>query len=254
MVILTKIVKYKKGSKGKYKVILDDGRELSFYEEVILKYQLLIKKEIDEDTMIEADQYNQECDVYYVALHSIENRFKSVYELRLWLKKREYPDEYIQKAIDTLQRQGYLNDQLYARSYINTQMLTTHNGPYKIMRELQEKKVDSDIIEEEIKVFTEEEEESRVQKLIEKEIKRNHTKGGIVLKQKIYNNLKLLGYDISVLNKVMERFSFGNDQEIAKKEYEKLYRKYSRKYEGEDLKRKIQEKMYLKGLKYEEES
>ena len=250
--MLTKIVKYKKGSKGKYKVILDDGRELSFYEEVILKYQLLIKKEIDEETMIDADQYNQECDVYYVALHSIENRFKSVYELRVWLQKREYPDEYIDKAIDSLQRQGYLNDRSFARSYINSQMLTTHNGPYKIIRELQEKKIDSDIIEEEIKAFTEEEEELRVRKLIEKEIRNNHTRGGVVLKQKIYNNLKLLGYDISVLNRLIEEFSFGNDVELAKKEYEKLYRKYSRKYEGEELKRKIQEKMYLKGLKYEE--
>ena len=250
--MLTKIVKYKKGSKGKYKVILDDGRELSFYEEVILKYQLLIKKEIDEETMIDADQYNQECDVYYVALHSIENRFKSVYELRVWLQKREYPDEYIDKAIDSLQRQGYLNDRSFAKSYINSQMLTTHNGPYKIIRELQEKKIDSDIIEEEIKAFTEEEEELRVRKLIEKEIRNNHTRGGVVLKQKIYNNLKLLGYDISVLNRLIEEFSFGNDVELAKKEYEKLYRKYSRKYEGEELKRKIQEKMYLKGLKYEE--
>ena len=100
--ILTKILKYKKGSKGKYKVILEDGRELSFYEEVILKYQLLLKKEIDDETLIEADQYNQECDVYYVALHSIENRYKSIYELRLWLKKREYPDDLIEQAISTL--------------------------------------------------------------------------------------------------------------------------------------------------------
>ena len=171
MVVHTKIVKYKKGSKGKYKVYLEDGRELSFYEEVILKYQLLLKKEIDEDTMIDADQYNQECDVYYVALHSIENRFKSVYELRLWLQKKEYPNDLIDKAIDTLLKQGYLNDRSYVKSYINSQMITTHKGPYKLIRELQEKKIDLDIIQEEINVFTEEEQEIRVRKLIEKDIR-----------------------------------------------------------------------------------
>lgn len=251
--MLTKIVKYKKGSKGKYKVVLEDGRELSFYEEVILKYQLLIKKEIDDETLIEADQYNQECDVYYVALHSIENRYKSIYELRLWLRKREYPDDLIEQAITTLKRQGYLNDLSYAKSYVNTQMITTHNGPYKIMRDLQEKKVDPEFIQEAIEVFNEEEQEERVHKLIEKDIRSNHTKGGVVLKQKIYNRLKLLGYDISVLNREIEQFSFGNNQEIAKKEYEKLMRKYSRKYEGEELKRVVNEKMYMKGLKYEDE-
>ena len=251
--ILTKIIKYKKGSRGKYKVYLEDGRELSFYEEVILKYQLLIKKEIDEETLIEADQYNQECDVYYVALHSIENRYKSVFELRMWLKNREYPDELIGKAIDTLKRQGYLNDLSYAKSYVNTQMITTHNGPYKIMRDLQDKKVDSEYIDEAISAFTDEDQEERVRKLIEKDIRSNHTKGGIVLKQKIYNRLKTLGYDISILNRMIEKYSFGNDTAIAKKEYEKLMRKYSRKYEGEELKRIVNEKMYMKGLKYEEE-
>ena len=253
MVIKTKIIRYKKGTRGKYKVYLEDGRELSFYEEVILKYQFLITTEIDEETLIKADQYNQECDVYYVALHSIENRFKSVYELRLWLRNKEYPNDLIEKTIETLLRQGYLNDRSYAKSYINTQMITSNKGPYKIVRELQEKKVDNDIIQEEIIVFNDEEQESRVHKLIEKEIRSNHTRGGIVLKQKIYNNLKMLGYDINVLNREIEKFSFGNDSSLAKKEYEKLYRKYSRKYEGNDLKRKIQEKMYLKGLKYEEE-
>jgi len=253
VVILLKIIKYKKGSKGKYKVFLDDGRELSFYEEVILKYQLLIKKEIDENTMIDADQYNQECDVYYTALHSIENRYKSVYELRGVLLKKEYPIEYIEKAIDLLLKQGYLNDRSFAKSYINTQIMTSHKGPYKIMRELQEKKIDEDIIREEIKLFTTEEQVERVHKLIEKEIKSNHSRGGVVLKQKIYNNLKLLGYDISILNQEIEKYTFENDSNLAKKEYDKYYRKYSRKYEGEELKRKIQEKLYLKGLKYEED-
>ena len=41
-----KIIKYRKGSKGLYKVELDDGRVLSLYEEVILKYELLLKREV----------------------------------------------------------------------------------------------------------------------------------------------------------------------------------------------------------------
>ena len=74
-----KIIKYKKGTKGKYKVFLDNDNTLVLYEDVILKYNLLLTKELDEKTMIEVDKYNQECDVYYTALSSINNRFKSVY-------------------------------------------------------------------------------------------------------------------------------------------------------------------------------
>ena len=77
-----KIIKYKKATKGRYKVLLDDNRELLLYEDVILKYNLLIKKDLDEEEIFEAEKYNQECDVYYVGLSSINNRFKSVLELR----------------------------------------------------------------------------------------------------------------------------------------------------------------------------
>lgn len=247
-----KVIKYKKLANSRYKVYLDDSHELLLYEDVILKYNLLIRKDIDEKLIIEMDKYNQEIDVYYVALNSIKNRFRSVYELRGILMKKEYPIDLIDKAISKLLEQGYLNDRSYCKSFINNQMITTNNGPYKIIRELNEKKVDSNIIDEEILVFDEEEQSVRIKKLIDKGIKSNHSRGGIVLKQKIYNDLKNLGYDISIINSVISSYEFENDSNIAKKEYDKLYKKYSRKYSGDELKYKIREKMYLKGLVYEE--
>ena len=48
------------------------------------------------------DKYNQECDVYYVALKSINNRFRSVYELRGILLKKEYPSDLVDLAIEKL--------------------------------------------------------------------------------------------------------------------------------------------------------
>ena len=44
---------------------------------------------IDEEYIMEVEKYNQECDVYYVALESINHRFKSVYDLRGILLKKE---------------------------------------------------------------------------------------------------------------------------------------------------------------------
>ena len=248
-----KVIKYKKLTNSRYKVYLEDNHELLLYEDVILKYNLLIRKDIDEKLIIEMDKYNQECDVYYVALNSIKNRFRSVYELRGILLKKEYPIDLIDKAINKLLEQGYLNDRSYCKSFINNQMITTNNGPYKIIRELNEKKVDSNIIDEEISIFNSEEQIPRIKKLIEKGIRSNHNRGGVVLKQKIYNDIKNLGYDISIINSIISTYDFGNDLDIAKKEYDKLYKKYSRKYTGDELKYKIREKMFLKGLIYEEE-
>ena len=248
-----KILKYKKKANGKYSLFLDDGREFVYYEETILQYNLLLKKEIDESELLLIHQTNLEYDVYYVALNSIKNRSRSVYELKTILLKKEYPPEMVDKAIDKLIKQKYLDDRSFAKSYIYTQMVTTSHGPNRIRGDLIQKKVSSSIIEEEMEIYTEEEQKERIQKLIEKGIRSNHNRGGLVLKQKIVNDLKNQGFDYDIISSVIMHFDFPNNQEIAKKEYEKYHRKYSGKYEGYELKNKIREKLFQKGLVYEEE-
>lgn len=248
-----KIIKYKKKGSNKYNLELDNGKSIILYEDVILKYNLLLKKELDVNDLIEVDKYNQECDVYYVALNSIKNRYKSTYELKMTLLKKEYPEDLVDKALDKLIKQGYLNDRSYTKSFINNRIITSNKGPLFIEKELLDKKVDISIIKEEIIVFDEKLQKEKINKIINKDIKTNRTKGGVILKQKIYNNLKMLGYDISLINSEISNYSFENDKELAKKEYDKLYRKYSKKYSGKELELKIKEKLYLKGLKYEEE-
>lgn len=251
--VFLKIIKYKKGAKGIYKVELDDGKVLALYEDVILKFELLLKKEILEEELESINAYNLEYDVYYVALNSIKARFKSTYDLKEFLRKKEYPIDLIDKAIDKLLEQGYLNDRSFARSYINNQIITTSKGPLKIEKELLEKKIDISIIKEEMEVFDEESQLEKINKIINRGLKSNRTRGGIVLKQKICNDLKLLGYNGYLINKAINEFCFENDSNIAKREYEKLHRRLSRKYSGNELESKIREKLYQKGLKYEKE-
>lgn len=248
-----KILKYKKRPNGKYSIYLDDGREFVYYEEVILQFNLLLTKEIKEEDLLTIHNANLEYDVYYIALKSINSRYKSIFELRESLRKKEYPDEMIDKAIDRLIQQGYLDDRSFAKSYIHTQMVTTMHGPNRIKGDLMNKKVSSSIIDEEMAVYDIDLQEEKISKLIERGIKSNHTKGGIVLKQKIVNDLKTQGFDYELISRVASSYNFGNDKDIAKKEYEKLYRKYSTKLEGYELKNKIREKMFQKGLVYEEE-
>ena len=248
-----KILKFKKKPNGKYSVYLDDGREFVYYEEVILQYELLLKKEVDEKDLLTIHQTNLEYDVYYVALNSIKSRFKSIYELREFLRKKEYPEEMIDHAIDKLIEQRYLDDRLFAKSYINTQMITTSHGPLRIKNDLYNKKVSSSIIEEEIALFDEESQIEKMKKIIERLIRSNRTRGGLVLKQKIINDLKTQGYEYDLISRIISSYSFPQDKDLAKKEYDKLYKKYSSKYEGYELANKIREKMFQKGLTYEEE-
>ena len=103
-------------------------------------------------------------------------------------------------------------------------------------------------IEDHLKIFTYDLEAERVSKLIDKQVKINHNKSAYVLKNKIQNNLVNLGYSTSVVNECLNKVSFKDDSDLKKKEYDKLYKKLSRKYSGTELEYKIKEKMYAKGF------
>ena len=59
------IIKYKKLKNGKYQIITTTCT-FELYEEVILKYNLLLSKKIDDKKSML--KYNEKCDVYYIAL------------------------------------------------------------------------------------------------------------------------------------------------------------------------------------------
>lgn len=247
-----KILKYKKKRNGQYELQLESQKSLDLYEEVILQFELLLKKDISDYELEKILLSNQEYDVYYVALKSLKSRFKSVKDLRLSLLQKEYPQEYVDKAIQKLLDQGYLNDRSFAKAYINTQMITTSKGPKKLERELLDKGVSLDIVLEELEIFTKEEQLLRIEKVAGRLIKSNRTRGGVVLRKKIIHDLQNLGYSVSLIDEVLSRLDFGNTKDIAKKEAEKLYRRLSKKYSGKELEFKIKEKLYQKGLYYED--
>ena len=244
-----KIVKYKKGSNGKYIISLENDTKLSLYEETILEFNLLLTKDVKD--IEEITNYNLQYEVYYTALKSINSRFKSVSETRTFLKNKEFPDELIDSAINKLVKQGYLNDRLFAKSYINNQIITTNRGPMRIINDLTNKGVSSSICEEEIVVFDDELQLERIDKIINKMIRNNHSRAGVVLKSKIFNDLKVLGYSSEVINKIINDYNYNDNKDIYKKEYNKIYNRLSKKYEGKELEYKINQVLYQKGLYYE---
>lgn len=159
---------------------------------------------------------NQEYDVYYVALKSLKTRFKSVKELKDLLLKKQYPPEYIDKAIAKLLNQGYLDDTSFAKAYINQQMVTTSKGPLKIERELLDKGLSSDIIYRELTVFSKEEQLVKIEKVASRLIKSNRSRGGMVLRKKIIHDLQTLGYDVSVIEEGLGNVEFTDTKDIQK--------------------------------------
>lgn len=245
------VEKYKKLRDGKYQVSFSNGREMALYEEVILKYELLLKKEIDAKKILEIMDYNQECDIYYTALKYLKTRIRSKKEVFDLLKKKDYSLDAINEVIEKLVKQGYINDYNYASSFLHEQFITTSRGPNKICYELEKKGISRDIIMDVMTSYTQEIELEKLDKIIRKMVKSNRNKSVLALKRKIEQDLLHQGFHKENINTIMENICFSDDRDIYRREYDKLYRKLSSKYSGDTLEYQIKQKLYQKGFRYD---
>ena len=63
-------------------------------------------------------------------------------------------------------------------------------------------------------------------------------------------DLTTQGFAVENIKQVLSNVELPQNDNIAKKEYYKLYKKLSKKYSGETLELKIKQKMYQKGFDY----
>lgn len=82
-----KIEKYSKGSSNKYKVTID-GEDYTLYDDVIIKFGLLLKKEINSKDLDNIVKYNDELDSYYLSIKYITKKLRSEKEIYEYLKKK----------------------------------------------------------------------------------------------------------------------------------------------------------------------
>ena len=140
-----KINKFKKVGTNKYKIYFDNDI-LTVYEDVILKYNLLYKKDIDDDLLHEINKDNFKASIYDTAIKYISIRMRSVKELREYLTKKKFECKNIDEVIDRLLHENILNDSNFARCYVNDKLLLTNNRPDKIKSDLMRLGINDDII------------------------------------------------------------------------------------------------------------
>ena len=244
-----KIKNYTRQKNGQYKIRLEDDSYILLHEELILKYELLIKKEISTSMQNKLLEENKTYLIYDDAIKFIARKMRSINELRCYLLKKDYSKDVVSDVIKLLIKQGYLDDLVYAKAFVYDKIALSNWGPLKIKESLKKDLINEEYISESIKIYTIEIEEEMVQKLINKVIKTNHNKGKSFLKQKVLNDISNLGYHRSVITQYLYLIDEIDDSDIKKKEYDKLYNKLSKKYEGSELDYKIRQKLYQKGFK-----
>lgn len=199
-----KIEKYKKIKEDLYRVLLDNGEIIDIYEDVILANNLLYKSEINQELLDKINIENNYQLAYNISVKYIMVRLRSINEIKVYLTKKGYSKDVIDKVIEKLIKNKLLDDEIFTKAYINDKLNFTNVGKYKLINELTTKmKVDNSVVYNVLESY-EEVWIDRIDKLINKYLKSNKKYSGNTLKNKLYIYLVNLGYDkdkvISILN------------------------------------------------------
>ncbi len=223
---MKKILDIKK-KKNKYIICFEDY-ELEVFEEVIIKFMLLKKRDLELDEYNELIKYNKYVDSLHLAINYLKKP-RTVYETKKYLKDNNcYDESIIKKLLDM----GLLNDRLYTDMYVDYQARINLKGPKLIKKELEIKGVHLD--------FEYPNYEENVKKLINKFIKNNKDKPTKMLNLALNNFLIIKGYDKT------DEYFYNDDESLIENDIEKLMNK-NKKLEGNKLKMKLYSSLINKG-------
>lgn len=213
--------------KNKYVIEFSDS-SIEVFEEVIIKFMLLKKRDLELDEYNELLKYSKYVDTLHLCITYLKKPH-TVLETRVYLKKLNlYDKEVIKKLLDM----GLLNDKLYMDIYVDYQSRINLKGPKLIKKELELKGINDD--------FEYPNYEENINKLIDRYLKNNKDKPTKMLNYSLNNYLITKGYDKT------DNYYYNDDNELIKKDIDKLLIK-NKKLDKNKLRMKLYSSLITKG-------
>ena len=194
-----KIEKYEKIGKSKYRLYLNNGEVIDTYDEVILKNDLLLKKELDNYLYQKIITESNIQEHYNACIKYIGVRIRSVKEIRDYLKRKNVIEEDIDYIVDKLINEKYLDDNYFCECFIKDKLKFSTMGEYKIIYELKKYNISEEIIMNNKYLISNDILTEKIDKIIKKQINSNHKLDKQKLRNKLYNHLLASGYTSSLI-------------------------------------------------------
>ncbi|RLU62603.1 recombination regulator RecX [Streptococcus iniae] len=244
-----KISKIEK-KKRLYLLELDDSEQLYITEDTIVRFMLSKGMTISPETLTEIKSFSQFSYGKNLAIYFISFQVRTKKEVKDYLIKHEISKEYLDKILSSLEEDKWIDDTKYVTSYLNQNALNGDKGPAVIKQKLLQKGISlSDITDALVNLDF----YPLAEKVGGKTLKKYQNKlPSKALEEKVIQTLVNKGFSYEQAKSVSQDLAIEEDHEqsqsLLEKELDKQWRKYSRKYEGHELKQKLFQSLYRKGF------
>lgn len=131
----------------RFSVFVDDKYSFSVGENELIKLGLHSGQEITEKDLA---KFKGESDLgkwFDKTLNLLSFRLRSEWELRDYLKRKKADPEIIEQILNKLSINGYVNDEQFARRWVENRRLLKATSRRRLTQELRQKRVSNEIID-----------------------------------------------------------------------------------------------------------
>ncbi len=239
------IMSFKKKSGNNYEIEINTGEKYKIYDDIILKYELLIDRKIDKKKLDKVLEENARLDAYYKGLKYLGVRMRSELEIKKYLAKCGFSNQEIVYALDRLKDEGYIDNVRYVKAYIQDAINLGNEGPKKIHDELLKLGISEKYIYPELDSISEDEWLDKISSIVSKKAKVNKNSEKM-FKNKITSYLLGLGYPFELIKIVVDDVKL-DAQGAFTHDADKVYNRLSLKYKDKELEYRFKNAMYSKG-------
>lgn len=193
--------------KKKFHILFDSGEEIEIFEETLIEFGLYKGQEV-EDEIIDKLKFEDEKTEALLLSYRFLQRNKTEKQLIDYLYKNKISGEIIDTVIPILNEKKYLNDEDYARRYLNDAMNLKKYGKIKIIYMLRSKGIKNDIIEKIMRDYDYELEYLNAEDLLSKKLDAEEKDPQKINSAKKY--LQGRGFEFEIINFAVDEFLGGD--------------------------------------------
>lgn len=201
--IITSIEEQKR--KGRFNIFLDGEFAFGLYKETIYDFGLRVKDDLTEEKINEIISYDEINFGKKAAIRFLNYKQRTEKEVYRKLKSHKLSDESINKIMLFLKEFKFVNDENYAKLFVESKKLLKPEGRRTVRIKLAQKGIDKELSEKSVSEnYSEEEELIKAKELYDKYRKKVRGKNEADKKQKCYRFLLSKGFTYDLINRVLK--------------------------------------------------
>lgn len=155
----------------RYSMYVDGKYSFSLGENEFLKLGLHSGQEITEEELANFKGESDQGKWFDKTLNLLSFRLRSEWELRDYLRRKNCPPEIADKILNKLSINGYVNDEQFAKRWVENRRLMKATSRRRLSQELKQKRIPNEIID---RVLADDKDQTDEREVLKQLIERKH--------------------------------------------------------------------------------